>query len=439
MTNTANNELLVRVYETIDDLRAGRDQYNSFSNGLPSLYELSYYCHDHYKEVAEPRFMQEAFNQALISLGAVQSADLNTLPRPPIKKIAADLHNKIVGAPTQPKWVAPLDMFPLDVKYQFGGNIISKFSSSELSTLIDFPAQHRNFGMTEKDLEVLAKFHWLVVTLGDDEDVESSRQKGFGFDATQCDQHDPYDDRLPPLVRRAIFHLSTMPWEKIIDNPAHGWRPFDIKKISMVNSSIFDRPERLISSTGLSWDVANDGEEDHYLPLHHTPRADWSSIVSLDERIWSETFKVYQGALLPAPAEYFMVRTMLSSEFEAFQASISAIEACLGSKIDFNAKDRPKIDGNKNPGATKRLQVRINNIIGNEMAGDLFENVYRPRSSYTHGSNIETLNRSHFYQARALARAIVRKYIEIASARPEVVQDREKFLNDLLFHPVDDI
>ena len=126
---------------------------------------------------------------------------------------------------------------------------------------------------------------------------------------------------------------------------------------------------------------------------------------------------------------HFLVRGFLSNGIDEFLAHIMTIEAGLGSEIDHNSKNRPRIKGS-NQGSTIRVATRLSALLGNKSYGDDFQHLFKVRSKYVHGRTMTSIASADRVSARSLARKAAAKLIVTAASQPTLTRDA--FLQNLL-------
>lgn len=335
--------------------------------------------------------------------------------------------------------LCPLDLASRLPTISFGPNQVRCFSATELEQLFDILRLHRANENWSFDSERFSQFNWLVVSEQvphDDMGPEGRRLPGLFMDLGQdFGRIEPYKTGLPPAVEAALFGLLTIPWERIGGLREMEWRGFGVPWVYTLDSDVFARRGPPPSPDSLSWEPAgyidaNGDEHEYERPITY-PLDDGSDdeIAWLNDGAWNDIVSARQTALFDRPVAHFFVRGFRSDGIDEFLAHISTIEAALGLPLDHDQRARKRIAG-KNPGATRRVTLRISGLLKDGSFGNAYSKLFGLRSDFLHGKSVADISGDDRRSARELAREVVCALIGIASADPTV--NREQLLDGLL-------
>jgi hypothetical protein len=128
-----------------------------------------------------------------------------------------------------------------------------------------------------------------------------------------------------------------------------------------------------------------------------------------------------KSPLFAGPVPHFVIRAFASEGIDEFLAQITVIEAALGMPIDHNTRDRPKLSGRNNPGATARVAARLSALLNDRAAAKRYHDLFKERSDFLHGQTMKDISSLPRLDARRLARLCVCALIDraIRVPRPE--------------------
>jgi hypothetical protein len=121
----------------------------------------------------------------------------------------------------------------------------------------------------------------------------------------------------------------------------------------------------------------------------------------------------------------------LTEGIDEFLAHITVVEAAFGLSKDHDTRNRPKLAGGGNQGATARVAARLSALIGAGTAGANFRRLFDTRSAFLHGRVMAPIPSQDRMLARRLAREAVVALMKAALAAPNTLS-RETFLDALL-------
>jgi len=332
----------------------------------------------------------------------------------------------------------PLDCADSLPPLKFGTATIRTFSASEFEAAINLPRLQRNHPFWKIDSQRLASFTWLVI----EEDVPLDCEPGqraapifYQYFDEDLGAIEPHPKRFPQAVETVLFSMLLAPWEDWVEYPNFDWRPFRIPWTFTVSDDVFAHHSKPPSSDTLSWEdsIYTDeyGDEvvlDRPIYFQLTDGAVDAPLWLNDEN-WKNVLVAKQAEIFGGPVMHFLVRGFLSNGIDEFLAHIMTIEAGLGSEIDHNSKNRPRIKGS-NQGSTIRVATRLSALLGNKSYGDDFQHLFKVRSKYVHGRTMTSIASADRVSARSLARKAAAKLIVTAASQPTLTRDA--FLQNLL-------
>lgn len=354
-------------------------------------------------------------------------------------EIADGLDKAIKSSAFDRLHLCPLDLATDLPSLSFGSNRIHRFSASELEDLFDILHLRRSNRKWSVDVERLSQFSWLVVServQHDDVGPDGRTLPGLFINLDQdFGRIEPHKSGLPQAVEAALFAMLMIPWEEIAEYQDMEWRGFRVPWVYTVDADVFSRRVPPPSADSLSWEPAfhydSYGDEHEYERPVVYPLNDASdeALSWLDDKAWDRIRSARQSELFNRPVAHFFVRGFQSEGVDEFLAHISTIEAAVGSTVDHDRNARRRIKGG-NPGATRRVALRVAGLLNDAAAGAAFARVFGLRSDFLHGKPMADISGNDRRSARGIARRVVCALVTAASNNPTIIRDR--FLGGLL-------
>jgi hypothetical protein len=334
--------------------------------------------------------------------------------------------------------LCPLDCLDDTVPdLRFGPCEVRSLSPAELDAIVHPARLRRHATSWTFDSRRFAQFTWLIVR--ERRPVLSAIGKRAGsifpfradedFGAIQ-----PHASDFPEIVDRALFALLLMPWEEIGRYKESEWRGFRTPLVYTIDPDPFARPKAPPDPDRLSWqpDFVTDsstGEDIEYerpirFPLSDEVETTWSG---LNEN-WQQLSVAYGTKLFNPLVQHFLLRAFSADGVDEFLFHITTIEAALGMPRDFNPRERPPVDG-KNPGATARIARRVAALTEDPEAKEVYHALFELRSAFVHGKHLDAISGEERRFARALARRVAHRLVQVASQNRE--EDRAEYLSRL--------
>lgn len=369
----------------------------------------------------KPRF---ALGTALRSLGLPCGlpVDRQNLSLPADE--AARRLDLALAARSARRWhLAPLDLADHLPSLRFGSAELRRFGADELRGLFNAPGLERAFPGTLFEAERFAEFQWLVVeervTL---ERPPEARAMHVLFSDMRQDfgRIEPHKGRFPPALEEALFFLLLAPWEDWSRMPEVDWRGFRMPWVYTTDEDLFIRPQTSPVPESLSWEIqaltdawgyAVEVERPIALPL----KAGVAAILrSWDGLGFDRVTRARRSSLFETPIAHFFVSAYLSDGVEEVLSHLTAIEAAVGLRADYDRRLRSRADARL--GATKRVAARIAALLGTCTAADQYEELFGVRSSFIHGRSMGAISTAERVMARKLARQVVDALVNRAAA-----------------------
>jgi hypothetical protein len=334
--------------------------------------------------------------------------------------------------------LCPLDCADTLPPLAFGQASVRMLTASELEALVNLPQLQRNYPSWKMDSQRLASFTWLIV----EEEarlIGEPGQRAMPMLYENLDQDfgaiEPHQQRFPPAVEAALFTLLLAPWEQWVQYNDIDWRPFRTPWVYTTDNDVFTQRPVPPSSDTLSWEpciyhdrygdeVESERPVDFPLSDAAADAASW-----VNDAAWAEVLGAKRALIFGSPVAHFLIRAFLSSGIDEFLAHITVIEAALGTRIDHDARNRPKLKGD-NPGATSRVAIRLSALLGDKAHSTDFRCLFDARSEFLHGRTMRSIASSDKVLARKLARQVARELVKVATCEPTL--PREVFLQRLL-------
>lgn len=149
-----------------------------------------------------------------------------------------------------------------------------------------------------------------------------------------------------------------------------------------------------------------------------------------DQSRWTIVEQAKQSILFESPVTHFLVRAFLAEGVDEFLAHITAIEAALGLRADYQKSFRVAPDRHKRLRATDKMRGRVAGLLGGRSYADQYERLFDLRSAFLHGRAMTAISTKERVMARSLARRVVEALILATQAGP--TSSREVFLDGLL-------
>jgi hypothetical protein len=354
----------------------------------------------------------------------------------PADVAAAKLDEALLRTQGSRVYLCPLDEADELPQLKFGPNSIRKFTAAELEAVIDLPRLKRFNPNWTFEARRFSRLSWLVVEdTYREPGVRAAPWLSSPIDLNRdWGRSKPHRERFPVAVEAALFALLLVSWEDITEMPEVDWCGFRVPWVYKADDGIFGRPAQAPSPDTLSWepDFFQDAdgnvletERPLRLPLKDAAveASSW-----LNDAAWSELVRAHQSPLFDTPVAHFFVRAFLSEPLDEFLAHITTIEAALGLESDYDRKARPKLA--KKLSATNCMAARVSALLG-ATEGDDYRRLFKVRSLFLHGRNMDSIPGEVRTDARRLAQRVVNGLIGAALAEP-ALRSRENYLNDLL-------
>ncbi|GAA0598109.1 hypothetical protein [Caenispirillum bisanense] len=335
--------------------------------------------------------------------------------------------------------LVPLDLAAGLPSIAFGPPKVGRLTAEELRILVDETRLKRLYPRQDFDAERFSEFHWLVVeeTVALDQEPEARAVPVLFMDLSQdLGQIEPHKGRFPGAVEDALFFLLLAPWESWSTMAEVDWRGFRVPWVYTVDSDIFVRLNTPPSPDTLSWAprIYDDG-------YGGTIEEEWPVELCLDDDVatelpgwdhgrWAIVEQAKQSVLFDTPITHFLVRAFLADGVDEFLAHVTAIEAALGLRADYQKNFRVAPDRHKGMSPTKRMRARVAGLLGDRRYADQYEQLFDVRSAFLHGRAMTAISTKERVMARSLAREVVGALILATQAGP--ISSREVFLDDLL-------
>ncbi len=190
----------------------------------------------------------------------------------------------------------------------------------------------------------------------------------------------------------------------------------------------------------LSWEPViftdtngNEVEEERPMTLPLNDEAIPQLAKKLSEALWALSTFVRDARSTRRPLQHFLVRAFLDDGIDEFLAHLITIEAALGLPEDHFPRVRQQLRGRKknNPGASDRLKWRVGGLLDDREACKTFERLYKRRSDFIHGKQMDRIGGSEKVDARRLARRCVSAILKHIESSAEAFS-YEEFLQKLL-------
>ncbi len=335
----------------------------------------------------------------------------------------------------------PLDKADELPRVTFGPNQVRSFSADELAALVDPSGVSRLRAGWWTVIKRFSRYQWLVVeeTVEVAEDVVARSlpwlSMPISHDYAAVAPH--HRSRFPEFVENAIFALLLVPWEDYVAYVELDWRPFRVPWVHTVTDDIFVSNPVLPEADTLSWepDIFTDAygnvieeERPTRLPLKGEAIPQLAKV--LNEPLWAQSTLVRDTRSTRRPLQHFFVRAFLEDDIDEFLAHLITIEAALGLPEDHDRKTRQKLPGRER-GASDRLKWRVRGLLQDDAASRTFERLYRRRSDFIHGKQMDQIAGSERVEARRLARRCVSAILHHANSSA-VTFSYDNFLHELL-------
>lgn len=395
----------------------------------PTFLALEGYCGEHYPAAKTGFGRTFAFGDALRALGLPCLT-----PHAPGRVLDAlrRLIEAMEAETVTRRYLCPLDLADDLPPMVFGAATVRMFTARELAVLFNAERLARLYPGDLVDFGRLSMFHWLVV----EEEValpKSIATRAFPFfeDMSQdLGAIDPHAGAYALPVIEALFMLLLVPWEDWHWDSRRDWRGFRIPWVHVETGDLFVRPRVVPSADLLSWQphsYVQDGEEietERPIIVHLDGDAA-EELQKVDHRWWRKVEAAAGTDLFSTPIRHFLVRAFFSEGMDEIIAHLTAIEAALGMKVDFEGKPPP---GVKQMGATKRLIGRVEALLGDRAFAADYAALFELRSGYLHGRSMaDKVPRGEAARARRVARAVARALVDAAGG-PAGRKSREEFL-----------
>jgi len=381
--------------------------------GKPDLEGVGWALHNFFRAIGSP----------WITNGAV--AEL--LPTP--EQAAEALTRAMTMSETEVIHLCPLDQADSLPHLKFGPCEIRRFSQSELNAIVQPSRLKRWNSNWTFDGNAFAQFFWLAIY--ETRDVSKpvgTRAMPIIYEDINFQFGDiiPHKGIFPELIEKALFAAILLPWEMLTDYSDLEWRGFRVPWTYSVDRDPFARPIPPPRPETLSWELQIqddpvtgeevEGERPFMLSLKEGSQ---TPIQGLTNEKWSEISAALGADLFNPLVLHFLVRAFLSNGIDEFLNHLTALEAALGQKEDYQA------------GSGRRsVKRRIAKISGRPEAANEYEDVFDVRSEFVHGRKMKNISADKRLIARRLAREVADKLVLVAAANPKIPRDR--FLNELL-------
>jgi hypothetical protein len=284
----------------------------------------------------------------------------------------------------------------------------------------------------------LSEFTWMVINekIPLPEDI-GQRACPFFHEVISTDfgAIDPHERKFSQIVEDALFALLLAPWEDWGHYSSMEWRAFRVPWTYTLSGDLFVRPTTPPNSGTLSWEPWTytdvwgsdvEGERPCCYPLNEMSlrASEW-----VNDIVWSELKSARAANLFGAPVAHFFVKAFTSSGIDEFLAHVMVIEAGLGTKIDHDRDRRSKV-GKGNPGATRRVALRLAGLLNDPSSVARFSRLFETRSEFVHGREMVAIATEDRMLARRLARMVASALLRAAATQPNM--PRTYFLEHLL-------
>jgi len=322
----------------------------------------------------------------------------------------------------------------------FGPNLVKKLSIREIEEIINLNKLKRINRHWSCNVEELAKYTWLIVTeeiLLPEDPAERSVPFFFGKIETDFSAIDPYPQKFPRSVERALFSLIIIPWEDLTKESDFDWRGFKVPWIYQIDEDIFQNARKPPSIEKLTWDLhfyeCDNGEtQEVVVPVCYPQKESSEMLIRLiNEESWNKQKLARSSELIGEPAEYFLLRAFVSDGIDEFISHITSIEASLGLTADHYKKLNGISREKYRTGATMRVSIRLAFLLQKEEAYHEFMTIFKYRSEYIHGRTIEKIPGDIRVKARHFARSTISALMEKST---ETIRSREEFLEELFYN-----
>jgi hypothetical protein len=354
------------------------------------------------------------------------------------ESVAEAVYEAMVATETTLVHLCPLDMADALPQARFGPCEVRQFSASEIDDLVQMPRLKRRAPRKALDVARLSEFSCLTVReLVNTPNPVGKRAIPIWYSTALADYGEisPHARPWPPVVDGALFLLLLMPWEELVVYPNIDWRAFHVPWIYTANRDLFVSPEFPPDADTLSWqpDLYQDAdgvEVEVERPMAR-PLKDGAQdmFASLTDQRWKDVERALRSPIFNTLVVHFLVRAFAANDIDEFVSHVIVIEAALGMQIDFDAKARPKLPGNKNPGATERVACRARAITGEANAYVEYKELFDIRSQFVHGRHLGKIPSGKRVMARSLARRVADGLVSAALTTAH--SDRDSFLSAL--------
>lgn len=356
------------------------------------------------------------------------------------EQAAKGLHIALTATTARIIHLCPLDWADDPPPVDFGSSRLSRFSSSELMTILDAPRLTRTFPNAQPDWERLSEFYWLVV----EETLPIAGEPGARTSPFMYEINRDYgaitahEDRFPPAVEQALFLLLLAPWEDWSQAQEVDWRGFRIPWVYSVNDDLCVPLKPLPLDSSLTWlpytyfDAYGESAEEVEIPARFSLADEASELpIYVNDGTWADIACAFKSPLFETPIRHFLVRAYHSTGIDEFIAHLTVLEAALGLQSDYGGK--PASDPRKGRRVTQIMMGRVAALLDDLAAGTEFEALFNLRSAYVHGRPMAPISSADRFRARRLARRVVAALIGQALGRAgRSPVDREVFLVDLV-------
>jgi hypothetical protein len=426
------------------------DRLASVRAALAPLWELNWPAADVHRHPAFIRFKnycQQTFPAADSGLGfafgladALRGAGLPCMMTEPAESSPLDdgaraILDSFEATTIRRRYLCPLDLADALPALRFGTTSLCQPDRDALAALFDAPWLARHFPKQTLELDRLAQFQWLIV----EEDVPAPPRAGqrampFFYRAWSQDLGaiDPHAGSHPDPVTDALFGLLLAPWEEWHSHE-YDWRGFSIPWIHVATDDLFVRPRPVPSADTLTWEDAAyeeyDGEFIEYeRPVQVHLDDAGHQLSAYDDTWWGRIEAAQATSLFETPVKHFLVRAAFSEGMDQVMAHMTAIEAALGLRSDFQNKGRPK---GTRMSPSDRVAKRVELLLGDRQAGNDYAALFETRSAFVHGRSIQgPVPGKDRNRARQLARRVVVALMDAANSSAGT-SPRESYLNSL--------
>lgn len=396
----------------------------------PAFLALERYCGEHYPAAKTGFGRTFAFGDALRALGLPCFT-----PQAPgtVRDAASRLVEAMEAETVTRRYLCPLDLADDLPPMVFGAATVGRFTAGDLAALFNAERLARFYPGDPVDFGRLAMFHWLVI----EEEVAlpnliATRAFPFFEDMSQdLGAIDPHVGAHALPVIEALFALLLAPWEDWHWDSRSDWRGFRIPWVHVETGDLFARPRVVPSADLLSWQphsYVQDGEEietERPIEIHLDEAAAAAELGKIDHAWWRQIEAAMASDLFSTPVRHFLVRAFFSDGMDEIIAHMTAVEAALGMKADFEGNPPP---GVRKMGATRRLTCRVEALLGDSGLAADYAALFELRSGYLHGRSFTgKVPGSETARARRVARRVARALVD-ASGGPGGQANREDFL-----------